>query len=61
MHHPALEPRMSPASPLPVMPASADAAWAPDSWRSRPALQMPLSRRRALASAQDELRSLRRW
>ena len=59
MHHPALEPRMSPASPLPVMPASTDAAWAPDSWRSRPALQLPhYPDAEALASAQDELRNL---
>ena len=49
---------MSSASPLPLTPASVD-AWAPGSWRTRPALQLPhYPDAAALAAAQDELRNL---
>lgn len=48
---------MSSAMPLPRQSAAAD--WAPDSWRARPALQLPqYPDAAALARAQEELRTL---
>lgn len=48
---------MSSAMPLPRPSAAAD--WAPDSWRARPALQLPqYPDAAALARAQEELRTL---
>ena len=32
---------MSSVTPLPVTPASHATPWAPDSWRAKPALQLP--------------------
>ena len=44
---------------LPVTPATHDAPWAPGSWRTKPALQLPqYPDAVALAAAQDELRAL---
>ena len=50
---------MSSVTPLPVTPASHITPWVPDSWRAKPALQLPqYPDAGALASAQDELRAL---
>ena len=50
---------MSSVTPLPVTPASHITPWVPDSWRAKPALQLPqYPDAMALAAAQDELRAL---
>ena len=50
---------MSSVTALPVTPASHATPWAPDSWRAKPALQLPqYPDAAALAAAQDELRAL---
>ncbi len=50
---------MSSVTPFPVTPASHATPWAPDSWRAKPALQLPqYPDAAALAAAQDELRAL---
>ena len=50
---------MSSVTALPVTPASPATPWAPESWRAKPALQLPqYPDAAALAAAQDELRAL---
>src|SRR5690606_3861244 len=50
---------MSPVSAVPAAPQPSPARWSPDSWRTKPALQLPqYPDAGALAAAQDELRAL---